>query len=135
MAQQYWQVMRQVLAGGSLHRYAEFFLDTVAGDNGNHGRAPDKPVKDWGQLPGKGAGPGGKVKIKTGSTVPVATVFADNLTIEAYGTGPAPVIESIDLAGHTEPAIDSSVVYDTSGKTWANITTTWAAETHTWSEA
>lgn len=88
-----------------------WYVDTVDGDDANDGETPQTPVKNWHALQPKPIKPGDKIKVKKGSVVPVATMYADHLVIEAYGDGGAdPVIESIATNGFTAPAVGAGVV-------------------------
>jgi len=105
---------------------ATWYLDTNDGNDGNPGTAPESPVKTWGSLSGKGLKTGHTIKVKNNSVVPLATMYADGLIIEAYGdTGAAPVIESIDENGFTEPTVAETVTVQAPGIPTSGLVAAW----------
>lgn len=98
-------------------QWFNWYVDTQDGSDSDNGKTNYTPVKNWHALEDKPIKKGHTIGVKRRSTVPTATMYADDLTIGAYGpTGdPDPVIQSIVENGFSEPTIQPGVVVASSG--------------------
>lgn len=104
-----------------------YYFDSVAGNDGNTGLAPDDAFKTLSALPT--LSPGNRISLKKGSHWREELIIeADSISIQAYGSGAAPIINASDVlpnasfsktAGRTN-VYEISVAPEWSGVDWLN---------------
>ncbi len=80
----------------------DWFVDSVAGNDGNSGKSPGAALQTLAGLAGSALASGQVIALKRGShwreTIDLSAY--NNLTIKPYGTGNRPIIDSSDIAAN-----------------------------------